>query len=248
MKLSELLSAIDEIARSKNLSQPYIVGGLPRDRLHKTIEELNDVDITTGDNNIHYLARHVGNSIKGPNVSFYVMNDNHSRMKIGNFKVDFSSNFNIPNIEQILSKAGLDDPTEMQKELYSRDFTCNTALMTMDLKKIIDPTGLAIKNISNKTIKTCLHPSLTLGYDPKRVVRAIYLAGKLNFTIDSLTSDWISENPEIIKKVKEDYIEKKFSKGMKYNADVVVDWVRKLGLMPYLTNIPSLFPYQNNEQ
>lgn len=247
MKLSELLLAIDEIAKSKNLSQPYIVGGLPRDRLHKKIEELNDVDITTGDDNIHYLSRHVGNLIKGPNVSFYVMNDNHARMKIGNFKIDFSSNFNIPNIELILNKAGLNNPTDMQKELYSRDFTCNTALMTMDLKKIIDPTGRAIKDISNKTIKTCLHPSLTLGHDPKRIVRAIYLAGKLNFSLDPLTSDWISENPNIITKVKEDYIEKKFSKGMKYNANVVIYWVKKLGLMPYLSNIPSLFPYKNNE-
>ena len=243
MKLSELLLAIEKVADDRGLSKPYIVGGLARDKLMNRVQDINDVDITTGDDTIHYLSRHIGNSITGPNVTYRVMDDGHARIKISGFKLDFSSNFVLPGIDKILSQIGISNPTDMLRELYSRDFTCNTALMDMSISKITDPTGLAIEDINDKVIKTCLNPALTLGYDNKRIVRAIYLAGKLGFDVDSKAKEWIRRNPSKIATVAPDYIAKKILKGMKYNPDIVVSLVRELGVAPYLPLIPELTPY-----
>jgi tRNA nucleotidyltransferase/poly(A) polymerase len=243
MKLSELLLAIERVTNDRGISKPFIVGGLARDKLMKRVKDINDVDITTGDETIHYLSRHIGNAITGPNVSYRVMDDGHARIKIGGFKLDFSSNFILPGIDTILAQAGIRNPTDMLKELYSRDFTCNTALMDLSISKIIDPTGLAIEDINDKVIKTCLNPALTLGYDNKRIVRVLYLAGKLGFDVDSKIKEWIIRNPQLIANVAPDYTAKKILKGMKYNPDIVVSLVRELGIAPYLPLIPELTPH-----
>ena len=63
MKLSELLYAIEQIAEEKGLSKPYIVGGLPRDRIIGRKKQINDIDITTGDSNIKLLASELANRL-----------------------------------------------------------------------------------------------------------------------------------------------------------------------------------------
>ena len=50
MKLSVLLQALDRVAKENEISEPYIVGGLPRDKEFGVAYNVKDVDITTGDN------------------------------------------------------------------------------------------------------------------------------------------------------------------------------------------------------
>ena len=84
--------------------------------------------------------------------------------------MDFSSNFNAPNIESLLVNKGIAKPTEMQKEMFSRDFTCNALLLSLDLKDLIDPTHQGFKDIKERMIKTCLPPEVTLTTNKNRVV------------------------------------------------------------------------------
>ena len=95
-----------------------------------------------------------------------------------------SSNFNTPNITELLVKQGIKEPTDLQREMYSRDFTCNALLLDLDLKTVIDPTKQGVKDIHAKVIRTCLAPEITLTANKNRVVRAIYLAAKLDFDLD----------------------------------------------------------------
>lgn len=239
MKLTDLLLTIEDVANKKNLSKPYIVGGLARDKLLGNVSAVNDIDITTGDSSIHFLFKETINALKGYDISYQKMNDGHARMVIDNVKFDFSSNFNIPNIEALL-RAQKINPTEMQKELYSRDFTCNAALMTLDLKTILDPTGLSVNDIKNKLIKTCLSPELTLGHDNRRIIRAIYLSAKLGFEIDPATKKWIIDNPKLIANVSGDYLEKKLRKSLEYNKARTVELLTELDLWQYIPPIKEL--------
>lgn len=240
MKLTDLLAAIELVADKKGLSRPYIVGGLARDKLLQRIRDINDVDITTGDESIYFLSKEVARLLEGPNTSYKVMDDGHSKLIIDGFQIDFSSNFTVPNIELILQKGGIENPTEMQKELYSRDFTCNAALMTMDLKKILDPTGLAVEDIRNNIIKTCLTPELTLDFDNKRVVRAIYLAAKLDFELSDNIKDWIAENPKSIMTATPGYVTKKLKKAAEFNPEKTKNLLSELSLWKYIPSIPEL--------
>jgi tRNA nucleotidyltransferase/poly(A) polymerase len=245
MKLSELLLTIQRVAEDKGISTPYIVGGLARDKIMNRGNEFSDVDITTGDSGVHFLSKEVSIKLKPYIVSYTTMSDGHSRITMKNLDIDFSSNFKIPGIKYILEQIDLPSISEMHKELYSRDFTCNAALMTMDLKKIYDPTGLSVSDISNKKIRTCLSPSLTLGYDNRRIVRALYLSAKLDFDVDDNIINWIKENPEKLSTVDQSYVVKKINKGLSYNPKRVLDFLDKTDLWNYVPPVKELIPYMS---
>lgn len=242
MKLSELLLAIRDIAKEKGLSIPYIVGGLTRDRLLNKIKEINDVDITTGDSGVFSLSVEFAERL-GNQARYERFSDNHSTIRIASLKLDFSSNFQIPGVVDILKKAGILKPTEMQKELYSRDFTCNAALMTLDLNKIIDPTGLSVKDIKDRIIRTCLAPEITLGYDNKRIIRIVYMAAKLDFDVEPEIIEWVKKNPQLVSNVRDQYLIKKLNKSIKYNKDKTVEMLDKMNLWQYIPPIKELVPY-----
>ena len=163
-------------------SPPYICGGTPRDKRMGKLENIADLDITTGDKTVDYLSQEFAIKLrKNYNVTRKTMEDGHSTVFVGSLKMDFSSNFMVPGIDQILRKMGITNPSNMQREMFSRDFTCNSLLMTLDLNKIIDPIKRGFQDINERKIKTCLAPEITLTSNRNRVVRAIYLGLQVRF-------------------------------------------------------------------
>lgn len=243
MKLKQFLTAIDRLADQKGLSRPFIVGGITRDKLSGHLNQINDIDLTTGDTGIHYLAKEIAIKFRGPYTQYEVMSDGHARVTIGELKLDFSSNFNLNNIDNILQEMGIENPTEMQKEIYSRDFTCNTLLMSLDLKTIQDTTRRGALDIKNKLLRTCLPPSITLAQDNKRVARIIYLVAKLGFAIDPAIVKWVNENPSSLANVRADYLAKKLKKSLTFNKELTLKTIDQLGLWPYVPPLPEFVPY-----
>jgi tRNA nucleotidyltransferase (CCA-adding enzyme) len=172
MKLSELLKSLEKTAKEYNITVPYIVGGLPRDMAFNISNDIKDMDITTGDKNSFALA--MAASRMWPETNFRTYDDGHSSLDFNNIRLDFSNNFNLPNIEDVLKENGIKNPSDLEKEIYSRDFTINTLLQPMDLsKKPIDITKKAFSDIENKILRTPVDANLTIGYDPRRILRAM---------------------------------------------------------------------------
>ena len=212
-------------------SAPYICGGTPRDRLMKRIDNISDLDITTGDKTVQYLAQEFGGELaKKYNVTRRSHEDGHSSIYIGNFKMDFSSNFNVPNIDSLLNAKGIKTPTEMQKEMFSRDFTCNALLLSIDLKNLVDPTGNGFNDIKDKVIRTCLSPEITLTTNKNRVIRAIYLASKLDFDIDPKIIEFVQKNPQSVKISSEKTLAEKLNEAFNRDADKAAYYITKMGL------------------
>lgn len=212
MKLKSLLLTISNVAKKNGISTPFICGGTPRDKLLNRLDKIVDLDITTGDSSIIRLGQELSKVL--PGAHYKIMPDNHSQLIFGNLKIDFSSNFMVPGIKNMLQRAGVKSPSNMQCELYSRDFTCNALLLSMDLKNIFDPTGLGIKDIERKIIRTCLPAQLTLGSQHKRIVRIIYLAAKLGFEVDQEIIDWVKKNPAAFADAKPRYLAEKLQKAL----------------------------------
>lgn len=194
--IKDALLEVKRLAKDNGLSEPYIVGGLPRDKILNRINKVEDIDITSGDESIHQLAELAAQQFKVNPIRFP---DGHYQLYVNKIKFDFSSNFNSPDAEYFLQKAGVKDPSSMLLELFSRDFTCNTLIIPLALRKIVDPTGLALDDIKKKIIRTPLPPRITLRDDPKRVVRAIYLAAKLGFTVERDIILWVLNHHDKIK-------------------------------------------------
>jgi tRNA nucleotidyltransferase/poly(A) polymerase len=193
--LRDTLLEIKRLAKDNGLSEPYIVGGLPRDKILNRSRKIEDVDLTSGDESIHKLAEITANNFKVVPMRFP---DGHYQVYIDGVKYDFSSNYNSPDAKYFLEKVGIKNPTNMQLELFSRDFTCNTLILSLALRKIIDPIGLALDDIRKKIIKTPLPPRITLRDDTKRVIRAIYLAAKLGFSVEEDIIVWAQNHHEKI--------------------------------------------------
>ncbi len=235
MKLKDLLKLIHTVHKKEGTSVPFICGGTPRDKLLGKLDLIADLDLTTGDSSVNFLAKRLVELLDTNfHIKSKVMNDGHNSVHVGNIKVDFSSNFNTPDIDKILIKKGIKTPTPMQKEIYSRDFTCNSLLMTFDLKEIIDPTKMGFEDIKNKIIRTCLSPEITLTNNKNRVVRAIYLAAKLDFDLDPEMKEWIKKNPESINIASDRSIAEKINKALSYNPEKTVKLLTELNLWNYI--------------
>jgi len=249
MRLTELLNLIAKVAKENGISEPFIVGGFPRDKIMGKIEEVQDVDITTGDDTVKALAISLNQilSVNYPDVSIKTFPDGHSQISIEDMKIDFSSNFTSPQVQPLLKKAGVASPEPMQIELMSRDFTCNTLLLKLDLSTTKDPTGTAIKDIKSKILKTPLPPPITLSNDNKRIVRIIYMATKLGFEVEPPIIDFVSKNPQLIQNSKPKYITDKLHTSMDYDTDKTVRLLTEMNLWQYIPISERLAPHSGGK-
>lgn len=243
--LKTLFQILVKVSVEKETSSPLIVGGVPRDRVLGTLKKtFNDIDITTCDHTVFTLAKEFSiESAKYINNRTKLAKDGHISVFFPKLKMDFSSNFRIPNIDKILHNQGMSNPSNSQQELFSRDFFCNTLLMSLDFKRIKDITQNAVKDIKNKIIRTCLEPELTFKYNTKRIIRVIYLAAKLDFNVDQSIINWVSQNQRYIYNIEQEYITKNINNALMYDANKTIWLINKMDLWDYLPITEGLLPY-----
>ncbi len=223
---------------------PYICGGTPRDKYMGKLENIADLDITTGDKTVDYLSQEFYIEFrKKYNVTRKTMEDGHSSIFVGSLKVDFSSNFMVHNIDHYLQQLGIETPNNMQREMFSRDFTCNSLLLGLDLKQTLDPTKRGFKDIKERKIRTCLAPEITLTSNRNRVVRAIYLASKLDFDLDDAIINYVSKNPQTVKISTEKSMTEKLNEAFTKDADKASYLITKMNLWNYIPVTEKVYPY-----
>lgn len=234
MKISELLLVLSNLAEQNNISEPFIVGGMPRDKfIGVDPNSIKDIDITTGDQDSSKLAALL--SGKWPDATFRLFDDSHISIDFKNIKVDFSNNYRIPGIDNILKEKNIMEPTELQKELFSRDFTINTLLQPMDLTKdVVDLTGSAIDDIKNKIIRTPIDPDYTIGYDARRILRAIKLSVRFGFIIDEELGETLIKYRGNLQNLSLAHIKKQINQMLKINSDKTLELLSKYKLLPVI--------------
>jgi hypothetical protein len=248
MKLRELLQQMQEVQRKIGSATPFVCGGTPRDKFMGRLDNVADIDITTGDKTVDYLSQQFYEELrKKYDVTRKTMEDGHSTIFIGNLKIDFSSNFIAPNIDTYLQKLGITNPTSMQREMFSRDFTCNSLLLSIDLKQLFDPTKRGFKDIKAKKIVTCLSPEVTLTSNRNRVVRAIYLASKLGFDIDQPIIDYVRKNPQVAKISTEKATIEKLNKAFEKDPEKASRLITQMNLWPHLPITEIMQPYYSKQ-
>lgn len=244
MKLRELLSQMKEVQQNIGASDPYICGGTPRDKYMNRLDHIADIDVTTGDKTVDYLSQEFAIILKRRyDITRKTMEDGHSSIFVGNLKIDFSSNFVVNDIDRYLKGMGIDTPTSMQREMYSRDFTCNSLLMTFDLKHILDPTKRGFKDIKERVIRTCLSPEVTLTSNRNRVARAIYLAAKLDFDVDDDIIEYVRQRPQTVKISTEKSLAEKINEAFTRDPDRASDLVTRMGIWNYIPITKIVYPY-----
>lgn len=230
MALRDFLKQIDGLAKANRLSQPFIVGGTPRDRLMEKKVKISDIDLTTGNDDAIKLAGLL--APKFPDSNLRTFDDGHVALNVMGIRVDFSNHFIIPNIQNILMKMGIKDITPMKMELYSRDFTMNTLLEDLELKTIYDLTQNGVEDVKAGIIRCPLDPNITIKSDPRRILRAIKYAIKFDFTIDDKTKDAMLEHRKLIANLPKRFCQERMNEIVRLDNERGLNMLVEFKLLP----------------
>jgi len=231
MDINELLSLVKRIAKRHNLSEPFVVGGVPRDRIMaKSGKEINDVDLTTGDGDSTKLGELVAEAL--PTAKYRTYDDGHSSIDFRELKVDFSNNFNSPGIDEELERMGVKDITPMTKELYSRDFCINAIMEDLDLANVYDLTGEGISDIEAGIIKCPINPEISIGVDPRRILRAIKFSIKFGFDIEEGLKNAMLNHKNKIKDLPPNFVTGKMNEIVRIDDEKGIDMLIEYKLLP----------------
>jgi tRNA nucleotidyltransferase/poly(A) polymerase len=232
MKLADLFKLITQTEQQASLSTPYLVGGMVRDIYLKRFNAIKDIDLTCGDKTSDALGQKMLEKL--PSATYTKFGDGHGRLTFGSFNIDFSSNYNVPNIDGELRKLGVNRANSLEREMFSRDFTVNALLMPLDMSRIIDVTGRGIADLNRKQIETCLAPEVTLANDPRRIVRIVYLCSKLSFAPSQRIVDWVNKNKQAVASVDKQYAKDKLNKAIEVNPKFAFELLDKLGMKGFV--------------
>jgi len=234
MKISKLLKSVYDIAIANNLSVPYIVGGIPRDLIMGNENSIEDIDVTTGDSGSLNLA-HLCHK-QWPETFFKEFDDGHASINFKNIKLDFSSNFIAPDIEKKMAEIGISSPTDLQKEIYSRDFTINTLLKPMDdlNKDIIDITGKGIDDCKNKILRGPISGEFSFINHSNRIVRAIRLSVKMDLKFSKELGESIRRLKNLLIDVSDGYINREINRALREDTTKTVAILVNYKLLPIM--------------
>jgi poly(A) polymerase len=238
LKLHDVLLSIQEVAKNNNCSQPLIVGGVVRDRIREHSKEINDIDLTSINGDAVDLAFACSKTL--PYKSFNLYDDGHAKIEIGGISIDFSNHFIIPTIDQELTRLGIEDKTSLMREMYSRDFTINTLLQDLNFETIYDITGQGVKDIKAGVIRCPINPELTIGNDPKRILRAIRFALRFDYTIDDDLVRSIKKYRHLLKNMSPDYVKDHTNELVKLDPEKAIKMLIEYGLLSVIPMTKTL--------
>ena len=230
MDINELLLLIQRIAKQNSLSEPFVVGGVPRDRIMDKGKAISDVDLTTGDGDSQKLSELVSGSL--PTAKHRTYDDGHSSIDFRGLKVDFSNNFNAPGIDEELAKAGVKNITPMVKEVYSRDFTINSLLEDLGFESVYDLTGEGVDDIKAGIIKCPIDPEISIGSDPRRILRAIKFSIKFGFSIEEKLKNAMLTHKNKIQELPQNFTTNKMNEIVRLDDEKGINMLIEYKLLP----------------
>ena len=225
--------------------ESFIVGGFVRDLiLNRSVKK--DIDIMCVGSGID-LAKAVQKKIN-PKSKINIFKRygtamiNHGDYQIefvGSRKESYSEDTRNPSVE---SGNFMDD-------MLRRDFTINTLAIILNADKfgeLVDTFG-GIKDLEKKIIVTPSEPNKTFSDDPLRMLRAVRFACQLNFNIDQITIDSITENSHRLTILSPERISDEINKILLCdNPSIGFKSLEKMNLLKYI--IPELIDLKGVEE
>lgn len=201
----------------------YMVGGCVRDELLGI--PVNDIDITTSATPDEIALLFAEESIDFIGKQFGVMMVNG--VEVATFRKE---------TYEVVGKPTVNLQASFQEDVLRRDFTINAMGKKLS-GSIIDYVG-GQEDIKKKQIKAVGEPLERFLEDPSRIVRGVYLASALGFSIEENTKRVMTENGFLLKQVPVELIGKIVKKVIDRNClSSFTQSMKDLNLLSYV------FPY-----
>lgn len=188
----------------------FVVGGFVRDLILKRPSK--DIDIVCVGSGVELAELVAKNSGKDEVFLSVFKNFGTAQLKIDDWEVEFVG-ARRESYQRDSRKPIVEDGT-LEDDQNRRDFTINAMAISLnisDFGELFDPFD-GLGDISRKSIKTPLEPSITFSDDPLRMMRAIRFASQLNFDIHPDTFDALIKEKKRIEIISKERITDELNK------------------------------------
>lgn len=121
-----------------------------------------------------------------------------------------------------------------QEDAFRRDFTINALFYDPIADKIIDHTGMGLKDIENKVVRVIGDGNLRFEEDPVRMLRALKLVGQFDFSMDAHTENALFNSLEYLQHVSTSRMTLELEKILaSCYGDKILEAFHDYGLLPY---------------
>lgn len=228
MTIRQSLQLLDQLAQTNGLARPYLVGGMVRDFHLGLPEHTVDIDITTGNHDAAKLAK-----LFAAKTGEHLHGEEHFFVTRDSAKYDFSKDFSYPGIDVLLKEKGVEKPTDLQRETFSRDFTINSLLRSLDFQEEMDLTGRGISDIKNLLLVCPVDCDVSFRHDPRRILRAYHFKAKFGFKFSKQVADSIVKNRGLLSEIEDRYAGEMVNKIVREN-DAMLDELIDSGILQQL--------------
>lgn len=210
MKLQAFLSLMRELLQDTSFAhRSYLVGGVVRDHLLGK-DDFTDFDLVVQQRHGGMkLGAFLSHRLKP--ISYEVFPKfGSARMQLDGFSMDFVETRKesyLPGKRFPRVRFG-----DLPEDVYRRDFTINSLYMELFSGKILDPSGLGIKDLQCGVIRTLRDPDLVMAEDYVRILRAIRFAATLDFYINEDTAAAIRKHAPNLNRLSSRTIQKELDK------------------------------------
>lgn len=224
--------------------EAFLVGGCVRDSLHNTIHKstlptsvtVSDYDIATNAtlDEVATLFKNEPLDLVGKAFGIAIVRG----IEIATFRKDTYEKRSKPSIEQV---------TDTFTDASRRDFTIN-ALYQQENGTVVDYFD-GVKDIKLKLIRCVGDAEERFNEHPIRILRALYLASKLDYSIEYHTACAIRDNKHLLSEEPQELIGKVVLKALSINSKVFLNFftsVVEYGLLEYV--FPAIAHLEGLEQ
>lgn len=134
----------------------------------------------------------------------------------------------------------------LEEDSVRRDYTCNALYKNLNSNKVLDPTGMGIKDLRDHFLRTPGDPYEIFRQDPVRMLRGVRFKHQKGFDLDPKAWDSILQLSDLIVGSSENRIREEMHKIIKSKdmAGGILD-LYKSGMMKYL--LPGLENYMGED-
>ena len=207
--------------------EAYLVGGCVRDMLLNY--PINDIDITTN-MPIEEISKYFDVRDNGSKYLSVTINYKDYEFEITHFRMDVSySDHRHPEVIYVDSA---------EEDSKRRDFTINAFYYTSEGKILDFHDGL--KDLNNKKIKMIGDPDERFEEDALRILRALYFAGKLGFTIENNTALAMERNSDLLEDLSDERLFDYFKRILYGVTDYGIQYINHFDLFEFIPDYKEL--------
>ncbi len=242
--MDRIIAQISEAIKGTEFENKcYLVGGFVRDMIMGSESSDLDIVVAMDKGGIRLAEFLFEKGISSRPVIF--KNFGTAFVIMGDHKVEFVMT------RQESYRAGSRKPSvkagTLKEDVFRRDFTINSILLSLSTFKLMDMTGRGLEDIEKRIIRATSDPQLLSQEDPLRMLRAIRFAVQLDFIIEEDTYGWIEKSSAAIRNISIERIRDELQRILLSDAPVRgINLLLNSGLLKLI--IPELIPALNQKQ